>query len=108
MVSSGVAEPDVRLAATLLRCALHLHTAAREVRPRRSGCSGRQVCLLTTACAHTASLHCVPTACPAELPLQLRLPCGAPVDLCLSLASGEAYSGLLGTASLTYQVGFPS
>lgn len=64
MVSSGVAEPDVRHAATLLRCALHLHTAARE----------------------------------------LRLPCGAPVDLCLSLASGEAYSGLLGTASLTYQI----
>ncbi|KAL4436869.1 hypothetical protein ABPG75_004008 [Micractinium tetrahymenae] len=64
MLSAGVAEPDKQHAASLLRCALHLHTAAREI----------------------------------------KLPGGTPIDLCLALASGEAHSGLLGSASLTYQI----
>ena len=37
--------------------------------------------------------------------VQVRLPNGEPLDVILALASGPASSGLLGTTSLTYQVG---
>ncbi len=41
----------------------------------------------------------------ACMPLQVRLPSGEALDVTLSLSSGAASSGLLGTTSLTYQVG---
>lgn len=43
---------------------------------------------------------------PPGLPdVQVRLPNGEPLDVSMALTSGPASSGLLGTTSLTYQVG---
>lgn len=42
---------------------------------------------------------------PTGMP-QVRLPCGRPLGVKMALSSGTITSGLLGSVSLTYQVGW--
>ena len=127
MISTGVAEADADHAATLLRFSLHLLQAAQSVSAAAAGAAlaPGTCCGITAASAPSDPLppaHMLPqpprTPPLCSLPvfpccslllllmmLQIRLAGSVPLDLVMVMASGPATSGLLGTTSLTYQVG---
>ena len=118
MLATNVAEPDANHAATLLACArdlLHVLAQARARRRTRGhgpaagcwlGCSnctaGRRQLALPSP-AHLLTQH--PCGRVPLLWVQVRLPGGQALDVGMALASCPANSGLLGSVSLTYQVG---
>ncbi len=113
MLATNVAEPQAQHATMLLACARDLLQQLEQARGRCGradhACgwhASRQApccaCLKLSYASTAHGAHALPWLLCI---LQVRLPCGTPLRPVMALSSGAITSGLLGTVSLTYQVG---